>query len=400
VTLPDDVEFDQPGNPLDRHATWKHVDCPACGRAAERETSTLDTFVDSSWYFARFCSPRAAAPVSREAVDYWLPVDQYIGGVEHAILHLLYARFFTRAMKACGHLGFDEPFTGLFTQGMVCHETYRDDDGWVAPVDVVSGDDGTTRNAISGAPVTVGRSEKMSKSKKNVIDPEDIIATYGADTARWFMLSDSPPERDLDWTEAGISGAWRFVNRIWRLATPADGVIAPAEAPMPNDFDTESIKLRRATHRAVARVTEDLESFRFNRAVAAVHELVNAIGELPEGGEAAAWARREGIETVVRLAGPMMPHLAEELWHRLGHETLLAETSWPEADPALLVADTVTVAVQVKGKTRGTIELPQDAPQEDAEAAALALPTVAAAIDGRPIRKIVFVPNRIINVVA
>ena len=400
VTLPEDVEFDQPGNPLDRHATWKHVDCPACGRAAERETSTLDTFVDSSWYFARFCSPRAAAPVSREAVDYWLPVDQYIGGVEHAILHLLYARFFTRAMKACGHLGFDEPFTGLFTQGMVCHETYRDDDGWVAPVDVVSGDDGTTRNAISGAPVTVGRSEKMSKSKKNVIDPEDIIATYGADTARWFMLSDSPPERDLDWTEAGISGAWRFVNRIWRLATPADGVIAPAEAPMPNDFDTESIKLRRATHRAVARVTEDLESFRFNRAVAAVHELANAIGELTEGGEAAAWARREGIETVVRLAGPMMPHLAEELWHRLGHETLLAETSWPEADPALLVADTVTVAVQVKGKTRGTIELPQDAPQEDAEAAALALPTVAAAIDGRPIRKIVFVPNRIINVVA
>ena len=400
IRLPDDVEPSiKPGNPLDRHPTWKHVDCPKCGAAAERETSTLDTFVDSSWYFARFCSPRVDAPVSREAVDYWLPVDQYIGGVEHAILHLLYARFFTRAMKACGHLAIEEPFTGLFTQGMVCHETYRDGDSWLAPVDVVR-DDGAPKSAISGKAVTVGRSEKMSKSKKNVIDPEDIIETYGADTARWFMLSDSPPERDLDWTEAGISGAWRFVNRVWRLATPADGVFAPAGTPAPNSFDPESIKLRQATHRTIARVTEDLDSFRFNRAVAAVHELVNAIGELDGDDAAVAWARREGVETVVRLAGPMMPHLAEELWHRLGHETLLAETPWPEADPALLVADTVTVAVQVKGKTRGTIELPQDAPQEDAEALALALPTVTAAIGGKPIRKIVFVPNRIINVVA
>ncbi len=400
VQLPDDVEFDRPGNPLDRHPEWKHVDCPSCAGPAERETSTLDTFVDSSWYFARFCSPRANTPVSRDAVDYWLPVDQYIGGVEHAILHLLYARFFTRAMKACGHLGIDEPFAGLFTQGMVCHETYRDDRGWVAPIDIVRGDDGTLRHADSGAAIGVGRSEKMSKSKKNVIDPEDIIEAYGADTARWFMLSDSPPERDLDWTEAGIAGAWRFVNRIWRLATSADRSIAEVGSPTPNRFESETIELRRAVHKAIARVTEDLESFRFNRAVAAVHELVNVVGEFSGDDEAAAWARREGLEAVVKLAGPMMPHLAEELWRQLGHESLLAETPWPEADLALLVADTVTVAVQVKGKTRGTIELPQDAAQDVAEAAALALPTVTAALAGKPVLKIVFVPNRIINVVA
>jgi leucyl-tRNA synthetase len=400
IALPDDVEFDRPGNPLDRHAEWKHADCPACGAAAERETSTLDTFVDSSWYFARFCSPRADEPVSRDAVDYWLPVDQYIGGVEHAILHLLYARFFTRAMKACGHLAIEEPFSGLFTQGMVCHETYRDDSAWVAPIDVVRGDDGELRHVSSGARITAGRSEKMSKSKKNVIDPEDIIDAYGADTARWFMLSDSPPERDLDWTESGIAGAWRFANRIWRMATPTDRVIGEVNSPKPDHFDSETIQLRRAVHNAIVRVTEDLDSFRFNRSVAAIHELANAIGEFPANDDVSAWARREGLETMVRLLGPMMPHLAEELWARLGHETLLAETAWPEADPELLVADTVTIAVQVKGKTRGTIELPQNAPQETAEAAALALPTVAAAIGGRPIVKIVFVPNRIINVVA
>ena len=400
VRLPDDVEFDRPGNPLDRHPEWKHAHCPVCAGPAERETSTLDTFVDSSWYFARFCSPRVDVPVSRGSVDYWLPVDQYIGGVEHAILHLLYARFFSRAMKRCGYLGIDEPFSGLFTQGMVCHETYRDDRAWVAPIDVARGDGGSLFHASSGAPISVGRSEKMSKSKKNVIDPEDIIEAYGADTARWFMLSDSPPERDLDWTESGIAGAWRFVNRIWRLATSTDQKISKIGGVKPKRFDSETIKFRRAIHGAIARVTEDLEAFRFNRAVAAIHELVNTIGEFSCDDETAAWALREGLETVVHLAGPMMPHLAEELWHRLGYQSLLAEMPWPEADPALLVADTVTIAVQVKGKTRGTIELPQDAPQDAAEVAALALPTVTAALAGKPVLKIVFVPNRIINVVA
>ena len=402
VTLPDDVTFDTPGNPLDRHATWKKVDCPTCGAAAERETDTFDTFVDSSWYFARFCSPEADVPLTRDDVDYWLPVDQYIGGIEHAILHLLYSRFFTRAMKACGHVAIDEPFAGLFTQGMVCHETYQTADGeWVQPDEIARDPDGTVRRVADNAEVTAGRSEKMSKSKKNVIDPEDIIEAYGADTARWFMLSDSPPDRDLDWTEAGIAGAWRFVNRLWRLASSTTGSIAAVGSTAPEgvDADEAARDLRRSVHRAIDAVTNDLETFHFNRAVARVHELVNAIGDFEGDGEAAAWVRREALETVARLVGPMMPHVAEELWHGLGHKTLLAEEPWPSAAADLLVEEKVTIAVQVKGKTRGTLELPPDAPQEDAEAAALALPPVAAALQGQTVRRIVYVPNRIINVV-
>ena len=402
VVLPEDVSFDQPGNPLDRHTTWKHVPCPSCAGPAERETSTLDTFVDSSWYFARFCSPRADEPVARGSVDYWMPVDQYIGGVEHAILHLLYARFFARAMKACGYLDVDEPFAGLFTQGMVCHETYRTDDGaWVEPADVVRAADGTLQRHDTGEPITVGRSEKMSKSKKNVVDPEEIIATYGADTARWFMLSDSPPDRDLEWTEAGIAGAWRFVNRLWRLVTAGKVAAAPrgTEPPAAVAAEAPLRAARQAIHKAIANVTDDLEAFHFNRAVARIHELVNTLGDLGGDDEAAAWVRREGLETVARLIGPMMPHIAEELWQLLGHDVPLAETAWPEPDAALLVEDSITLAVQVKGKMRGTVELPPDAPQADAEAAALALPAVAAALDGKAARKIIFVPNRIINVV-
>ena len=400
VLLPEDVDFDRPGNPLDRHPGWAHTPCPRCGGAARRETSTLDTFVDSSWYFARFCSPRADRAIAPEEGEYWLPVDQYIGGVEHAILHLLYARFFTRALKRCGYLAIDEPFAGLFTQGMVHHETYRTEDGaWVEPAEVAR-DDGL-RHRRTGARLTAGRSEKMSKSKKNVIDPEDIIATYGADTARWFMLSDSPPERDLDWTEAGIAGAWRFVNRLWRTIAAAPGALAPVGAPAPAGLDAEPAlpAVRRRTHRAIQAVTEDLDRFRFNRAVARVHELVNAAGALTGDDDGAAWVRREAFEATARLIGPMMPHLAEELWQRLGHATPLVETPWPSFDPALVAADRVTVAVQVKGRTRGTVDLPRDAPQAEAEAAAFALPAVAAALAQGPARRVVFVPNRIINVV-
>ena len=414
VVLPDDVTFDRPGNPLDRHDAWKTVDCPSCGKPAERETDTFDTFVDSSWYFARFCSPRADTPTDRAAADYWLPVDQYIGGIEHAILHLLYSRFFTRAMKKTGHSGIDEPFAGLFTQGMICHETYKTDAGeWVEPADVIDGDAGGHVHATTGATVTQGRSEKMSKSKKNVIDPEDIINTYGADTARWFMLSDSPPERDLDWTESGISGAWRFCNRLWRLvaanvaALPAQGAesgdTASAGAASldakPEGDGTAAI--RRAIHAAIAGVTDDLEAFHFNRSVARIHELVNALSDI----DAASLSRdgaavlREGLETVTLLIGPMMPHLAEELWRMLGHETLLAETAWPVAIESLLVQDTVKLAVQVRGKMRGTIEIARDADQDAAERAALALATVTAALDGDEIKKIIYVPNRIINVI-
>ena len=397
VRLPDDVDFAAPGNPLARHPSWKHVACPACGGRATRETDTLDTFVESSWYFARFCSPRDAAPVNLADADYWLPVDQYIGGIEHAILHLLYARFFSRAMERCGYLNVKEPFAGLFTQGMVCHETYRGAHGeWIAPAEVTRGADGAFTRTGTGEPVAVGRSEKMSKSKKNVVDPEDIIATYGADTARWFMLSDSPPERDLEWTDAGIAGAWRFLNRLWRLAAPERmaGIGTPAPQPTPG-----LTAVRQQIHRTVDGVTDDLDSFHFNRAVARIHELVNRLVDMAGDDDGARWVRREGCDAVVMLIGPMMPHLGEELWHRLGHDRLLVDTAWPEADPALLVEDTVTVAVQVRGKLRATLDLPRDADRASAEAAALALPAIAAALEGKTVNRIVFVPNRIINVV-
>ncbi len=403
VRLPEDVSFDQPGNPLARHPTWKHVGCPNCGRPAERETDTFDTFVESSWYFARFCSPRADTPVERAAVDYWLPVDQYVGGIEHAVLHLLYSRFFTRAMSKCGYLDLDEPFAGLFTQGMICHETYRGPDGgWLAP-DQVRRQDGGKVVTLDGRPVTVGRSEKMSKSKANTIDPAEIIETYGADTARWFMLSDSPPDRDLEWTEAGVEGAFRFVQRIWRLVgEPVPGLPPAPLNGSPPDLTASALALRRASHKAIAAVTEDIEQFRFNRAVARVHELANAVADFDardpaDPGER--WALREALESLVRLIGPMMPHLAEELWRTLGHDTLLVDEAWPEADSELLVDDTVTVAVQVNGKLRATIELPLDAEDQAAQDQALAEPAVQRAMGERAARKIIVVKNRVVNIV-
>jgi leucyl-tRNA synthetase len=399
VTLPEDVDFSAPGNPLARHPTWKHVRCPRCGRPAERETDTFDTFFESSWYFARFCSPQAAEAMSRPAVDAWLPVDQYIGGIEHAILHLLYARFFTRALKRCGYLGIDEPFAGLLTQGMVCHETYRSAAGaWLAPADVERCGERVIERA-TGLPVTVGRSEKMSKSKKNVVDPEGIIDAFGADTARLFMLSDSPPDRDLEWTEAGIEGAWRFVNRLWRMVVAPSQPIAPIGAPAPESLDTVA-PLVREMHRTIDRVTDDLEKFGFNRAVARIREFVNTLADWPGDDAAAAWARRAGLETVVTLIQPMMPHLAEELWQRLGHERLLADSPWPVVDPAWLAVEEVTITVQVNGKLRGTVVVRKDAPQGEVTEHALALPAVTAAIGAKPPRKVIFVPNRIVNFVA
>ncbi|MDB5623910.1 MAG: leucine--tRNA ligase, partial [Devosia sp.] len=345
VVLPEDVSFDKPGNALDHHPTWKHVDCPQCGGPARRETDTMDTFVDSSWYFARFTAPHADTPTIPAIADRWLPVDQYIGGVEHAILHLLYSRYFTRAMKATGHVGLDEPFKGLFTQGMVTHETYRGPGGeWVAPVDVVLGASGETRTAThlqTGAPISIGSVEKMSKSKKNVVDPDEIVATYGADTARWFMLSDSPPERDVQWTEAGVEGASRFQQRIWRLV--GDTVALRAQCPDAAAIspDEEATGVRRAAHRAVQQVADDIEGLRFNRAVAQIYELTNALVR-SAGLVAAAPASRlaaleEGIGYLVQLIAPMMPHLAETCWQELGRAGLVADAPWPQVDPALLV---------------------------------------------------------------
>ncbi|MDH3231121.1 MAG: leucine--tRNA ligase [Alphaproteobacteria bacterium] len=399
VTLPEDIEFDKPGNALEYHPTWKHVDCPKCGAKARRETDTMDTFVDSSWYFARFCSPRAERPTDRAQVDYWLPVDQYIGGIEHAILHLLYSRFFTRAMRKSGHLSVDEPFAGLFTQGMVCHETYRDQRGkWLLPSEIEKRPDGKVVEAGNGGPVTVGRSESMSKSKKNVVDPEQIIDAFGADTARLFMLSDTPPERDLDWTDAGVEGAWRYVNRLWRMVTEPSGKVAALGAGMPQ-LGAAAEGAWRLIHKTIAGVTDDLDTFRFNRAVARIRELTNLLGEIVGDADDLAWVRRAGLETAVQLAGPMMPHLAEELWQQLGHKTPLADTAWPVADSGLLVDDAVTIAVQVNGKLRGTVDMPRDIDRETAETLALGLDGVQRAMDGKPPRKVIVVPNKIVNVV-
>ena len=403
VRLPEDVSFDRPGNPLDHHPTWKHVACPDCGAAARRETDTFDTFVDSSWYFARFCSPHARRPVEREAVDHWMPVDQYIGGIEHAILHLLYARFFTRAMRATGYVGVDEPFAGLFTQGMVTHESYRAADGrWLYPDEVERLADGSAVDRTSGDPVTIGRVEAMSKSRRNTVDPDAIITRYGADTARWFILSDNPPERDMEWTEAGVLGAYRFTQRLFRLV---EAITEAPDAARPESVTAGAHALRQATHRTIAAVTEALESFAFNVAVARIHELANAIAaaDKPATDEAAGlrWARREAIEILARLVAPMMPHLAEEIHARLHPHSsaLVADLPWPEADPALVAAETVTIAVQVMGKLRGTVALPPGSAETVVLAAAESEPNVARQLAGKRIVKRVYVPDRIVNFV-
>ncbi|MCW8835671.1 MAG: class I tRNA ligase family protein, partial [Rhodospirillales bacterium] len=401
VTLPEDVSFDKSGNPLDHHPTWKHVDCPRCGKPARRETDTFDTFMESSWYFARFCDANNAdTGFDRNKAAHWLPVDQYVGGIEHAVLHLLYSRFFTRALKDCGYLDVKEPFEGLFTQGMICHETYRGEDGkWLLPEEVEKDEAGGYRVIGSGKAVRAGRSEKMSKSKKNVVDPGSIIGNYGADAARLFMLSDSPPERDMDWTESGIEGAWRYVNRLWRMVTEPPVSLPESGTPPPAEFSGKAAAAHRAIHQAIDNVTRDLEGFRFNVAVARIRELTNQLAELDGSGAGEGWVLREGFEAVARMIGPMMPHMAEELWTSLGHSAILAETAWPEADPTLLVNDTVTVAVQINGKLRGTIDIAHDADRDIAEAAALALPKVIESLDGKAPRKVIVVPNRIVNVV-
>ena len=402
VILPEDVSFDIPGNPLDRHPTWKHVDCPSCGGAARRETDTLDTFVDSSWYFIRFASQPDDQPFDRKVAESWMPVGQYIGGVEHAILHLLYARFWTRALERIGKISVKEPFTGLFTQGMVTHETYRavhlrnDEAGnplmlngepvveyhWVGPEELDRSETGL-REVGSGLPIEVGRIEKMSKSKKNTVDPGPIVDQYGADAVRWFMLSDSPPERDLEWTESGIEGCWRFVNRLWRItdaAEPGDGV----------DKD-----LDRKLHKAIAGIAADIEALGFNRAVAKIHELSNAIEKAAPSASRTAAAR-----TLVRLVAPMVPHLAEEAWARLGETGLVADAAWPDHDPALLVDDEVTIAVQVNGKLRDTLVVPKGTAKDALETIALQSEKIAKLLEGNAPKKVIVVPDRLVNIVA
>jgi len=383
ILLPQDVTFDVPGNPLDRHPTWRNVACPVCGKPARRETDTMDTFVDSSWYYARFTAPHASTPTVREEADYWMNVDQYIGGIEHAILHLLYSRFFARAMVKTGHLpeSAKEPFDALFTQGMVTHEIYmtRDERGrpvYHLPEAVTDG------KLADGTAVEIVPSAKMSKSKKNVVDPVNIVASFGADTARWFMLSDSPPERDVEWTAAGAEAANKFLSRVWRLADEI-----PAEGDDPD--------LLRAAHRAIADVTKAIEGFAFNKAVAKLYELANAIGKSKAGGE----ERRAALRILARLLAPMVPHLAEELWSKAGGEGMVVDAAWPEADPALLVSDSVVLPIQINGKRRAEIEVPKDMPKEQIEAMVLADETVLRFMDGAAPKKLIVVPGRIVNVV-
>ncbi len=410
VKLPEDVTFDQPGNPLDRHPTWKHVACPKCGRAATRETDTMDTFVDSSWYFVRFTDPaNAAAATDPKTADHWLAVDQYIGGIEHAILHLLYSRFFTRAMRKCGYLDLDEPFAGLFTQGMVVHETYRDPEGqWLAPSEVrVEAEEGGRRAFLleDGGPVEIGPIEKMSKSRRNTVDPDEIIATYGADTARWFMLSDSPPERDVIWTEAGVQGAFKQVQRLWHLICEIERVVGPVRPPPPRDWGDGAQRIRRIAHAALAKIEDEIERLRFNVCIAAIYELANelaaavgAISEAPVGDDLRA-AFAEAGDILVHCFAPMMPHLAEECWEALGHKGFVAQSPWPVADRSLLVSNQVTYVVQVNGKKRGELTTARDADEKRIQSAALALDGVVRAMNNKPARKVIIVPLRIVNVV-
>jgi len=410
VKLPEDVTFDQPGNPLDRHPTWKHVACPQCGGKATRETDTMDTFVDSSWYFVRFTDPaNAAAPTDPKTADHWLAVDQYIGGIEHAILHLLYSRFFTRAMRKCGYLDLDEPFAGLFTQGMVVHETYRGPDGqWLAPSEVRVEAEGEARRAFladGGEPVEIGPTEKMSKSKRNTIDPDEIISTYGADTARWFMLSDSPPERDVIWTEAGVQGSFKQLQRLWRLTCEIERIVGPERPARPADYGDEARRIRRIAHAALARIEDEIERLRFNVCIAAIYELANelaqavgAIGEGPVGDDLRA-AFAEAGDILVHCFAPMMPHLAEECWDALGHKRFVAQSAWPVADRSLLVSNDVTYVVQVNGKKRGELTIGREADSKRIEGAALALDGVVRAMNNKPARKVIIVPLRIVNVV-
>ena len=403
VVLPEDVTFetDKPGNPLVRHPTWKHTTCPSCGAPAQRETDTLDTFMDSSWYFARFANPDAAECIDKASADHWMPVDQYIGGVEHAILHLLYARFITRALKDEGLLSVEEPFAGLFTQGMVTHEAYKTVAGeWVEPSDVVvttEGNSRTARHAVTGEPITIGDIEKMSKSKKNVVAPEDIFEAYGVDAARLFVMSDSPPERDVQWTNSGVEGSWRFTHRLWNEfdSQPAGDFAHDAG-------DEAAVALRKSAHKLIGFVTDSIEGFRFNSGVARLYEFLNALKAAPVEGasQGVLAARKEALHILARLVAPFTPHLAEEAWASLGGQGLVVDAPWPKADPALAADDERVLPIQINGKRRGEIKVKAGLSEGEVEKIALADPAILAHLEGVTVRKVIVVKDRIVNIVA
>jgi leucyl-tRNA synthetase len=401
VVLPDDVAFDKPGNPLLRHPTWRHTTCPSCGGKAERETDTLDTFVDSSWYFARFTDPTAAEPIDKAAADHWMAVDQYIGGVEHAVLHLLYARFITRALKDEGLVSVEEPFAGLFTQGMVTHEAYKNTAGeWVEPSDVVIAVEGNSRSAkhaATGEPITIGDIEKMSKSKKNVVAPEDIFEAYGVDAARLFVMSDSPPERDVQWTNSGVEGSWRFTHRVWN-----EFESQPAGDFAHDDADAAAVALRKGAHRLIGFVTDSIEGFRFNSGVARLYEFLNMLKAAPAEGasQGVLAARAEALEILARLISPFTPHLAEEAWAHLGKAGMVVDAPWPKADPALAADDERVLPIQINGKRRGEIKVKAGTAETEVEKIALADAAVLGHLEGLTVRKVIVVKDRIVNIVA
>ncbi|MDI9408869.1 MAG: leucine--tRNA ligase [Candidatus Pacebacteria bacterium] len=415
VELPyEGLTFDQPGNPLDRHPSWKHVPCPDCGGKAERETDTLDTFFESSWYFLRFCAPHHDRPLDPDAVGYWMPVDQYVGGIEHAVLHLLYSRFFVRALSDCGYISLKEPFAGLFTQGMVCHETYRSNEGhWLSPEDVSRTEKGGWIKRADGSPVTVGRSEKMSKSKLNGVDPISIVAEFGADAARLFMVSDSPPERDLDWSVSGIAGAKRFMDRLFHQFTSLEGTLAAGQvesafvngSDLAMEFDEDSARLQKLIHKTIATVTDDYEKFHFNRAVARIRELNNSYQEfiqarpLSGSSQARQWLILRAMVVQMQLLAPVTPHLSQEAWTGLGGKGLIVNSPWPAFNPEFLIEDSVNIAVQFNGKLRATVTVPADLDAEQLESLVKSDAKVAGYLDGLVVKKRIIVPNRIVNFV-
>ncbi len=399
VRLPEDVSFDKAGNPLAHHPDWKHVTCPKCGKPATRETDTFDTFMDSSWYFARFTQLDPDSPINKQAAAYWLPVDQYIGGIEHAILHLLYARFFSRALKKCGLLDVDEPFAGLFTQGMVCHETYQTPDGrWCAPDEIIRTSDAAVLKSDGATAIKIGAVEKMSKSKRNVIDASAIIQQYGADAVRWFMLSDSPPERDVHWSEAGIEGAARFVQRFWRLVDRASTLSVDANHTKPTD--ETALQFYRMAQQSLHHVTETIEQLAFNRAVARIYELANALQNFPESENETIQAHyKAAVEVLIQITAPLMPHLAQSCWQHMGRAGLLVEIAWPEADADMLIEDKILLPVQINGKKRGEIFVPPDAKKDIIEDILYADEKIQKLTDGKEIKKLIIVPGRIVNFV-
>ena len=397
VVLPEAVSFDQPGNPLDSHPTWKYVACPTCSEPALRETDTFDTFVDSSWYFARYCSPQADQPIDRDQAEFWLPVDQYIGGIEHAILHLLYARFFTKALRRCEYWSLSEPFKNLLTQGMVCHETYRDQSGsWLYPHEVERRE-GQLIKISDGTPVKAGRSEKMSKSKCNVVTAAKIVEEYGADTARLFVLSDSPPERDFEWTEAGIEGSWRYLNKLWRLITSHLSDVKVVKSP--DVFTENALRIRKLTHKTIHHVTQDIEKFHFNRYVAHLREFSNSLEDVLPSESSETWALHEALHTLVLLAAPALPHLAEALWAELGHEPFIFNQPWPTPDPSLITEDVLTLAIQINGKTRGTLDVSPQLGEDHIKALVLEMASVQSYVQDKPLKKFIYIPGRVVNVV-